>query len=128
VSSSRPNAARTLAVRAAIPVMRRQGGGRVVNVVGNDGVKCYRTPAAASPDRNGFVSSGFRAAGSAVDFGAVIARRRWATRSRSAFCNAYTTRDVTVEPSARHRASFARHASPARSWPTGEKRNADKLL
>jgi 3-oxoacyl-[acyl-carrier protein] reductase len=26
--------------RAAIPVMRRQGGGRVVNVVGNDGVKC----------------------------------------------------------------------------------------
>jgi enoyl-[acyl-carrier-protein] reductase (NADH) len=26
--------------RAAIPVMRRQGGGRIVNVVGNDGVKC----------------------------------------------------------------------------------------
>jgi NAD(P)-dependent dehydrogenase (short-subunit alcohol dehydrogenase family) len=26
--------------RAAIPVMRKQGGGRVVNVVGNDGVKC----------------------------------------------------------------------------------------
>jgi len=26
--------------RAAIPVMRRQGGGRIVNVVGNDGNKC----------------------------------------------------------------------------------------
>ena len=26
--------------RAAIPVMRGQGGGRIVNVVGNDGVKC----------------------------------------------------------------------------------------
>ena len=26
--------------RAAIPMMRRQGGGRIVNVVGNDGVKC----------------------------------------------------------------------------------------
>jgi NADP-dependent 3-hydroxy acid dehydrogenase YdfG len=26
--------------RAAIPVMRRQDGGRIVNVVGNDGVKC----------------------------------------------------------------------------------------
>ncbi len=26
--------------RAAIPVMRKQGGGRIVNVVGNDGVKC----------------------------------------------------------------------------------------
>jgi NAD(P)-dependent dehydrogenase (short-subunit alcohol dehydrogenase family) len=26
--------------RAAIPIMRRQGGGRIVNVVGNDGVKC----------------------------------------------------------------------------------------
>jgi NAD(P)-dependent dehydrogenase (short-subunit alcohol dehydrogenase family) len=26
--------------RAALPVMRRQGGGRIVNVVGNDGVKC----------------------------------------------------------------------------------------
>jgi 3-oxoacyl-[acyl-carrier protein] reductase len=26
--------------RAAIPVMRTQGGGRIVNVVGNDGVKC----------------------------------------------------------------------------------------
>jgi len=26
--------------RAAIPVMRRQGGGRIVNVIGNDGNKC----------------------------------------------------------------------------------------
>src|SRR3990172_2202078 len=26
--------------RAAIPVMRKQGGGRIVNVVGNDGNKC----------------------------------------------------------------------------------------
>jgi 3-oxoacyl-[acyl-carrier protein] reductase len=26
--------------RAVLPVMRRQGGGRIVNVVGNDGVKC----------------------------------------------------------------------------------------
>ena len=26
--------------RAVIPVMRKQGGGRIVNVVGNDGVKC----------------------------------------------------------------------------------------
>jgi 3-oxoacyl-[acyl-carrier protein] reductase len=26
--------------RAVIPIMRRQGGGRIVNVVGNDGVKC----------------------------------------------------------------------------------------
>jgi NAD(P)-dependent dehydrogenase (short-subunit alcohol dehydrogenase family) len=26
--------------RAAIPIMRRQGGGRIVNVVGNDGTKC----------------------------------------------------------------------------------------
>ena len=26
--------------RAVIPVMRRQGGGRIINVVGNDGVKC----------------------------------------------------------------------------------------